>query len=648
MSAPNFVIVPPVGRTVREPTMGVFLDRSPSEIPDRAMQDCRNVRIKEGQIQAENMGWETYPIGETQINLDDRRVMLITQLFLSNGAQHQIFANTTDLFRYDEGSSTVKYITPRYIVGQVGNVIYIPPATDASLVAGVGTLWNTVDPTRNGLNNVEPGDYIHVGVANEEDQVPTGGSLTWNRVASITSDVLLTTEGDAGAGLGFPIDYTIRQTLSGDELNVFRDDTFPSFDTGGGIEDRIYITNGVDLVHQWAGTTDAPNGATRVHGLGFTCKDLRYYKNMMGYANLVEGAVFKPKALRNSDIGDPEDVTNGFASEFAPGGGTDQIKSLARLGDSLVVYHERSIDVLDFVADPFIFVSRTAVTGFGPVTINSVADFGDYHEFLGDDRMYVFNGVGIEEVHGHVMREVLRTISPQRREMLLTHFDEENGELQWVVPLTNDGTGTTGGPTTAYTEHYTDPFNFSDGPRVPFTIRDLPATAMGYFERASTLTWDQITTQWKDTNYRWNDRFFEAAFPFNLFGDENGDIFVLGGSDAQNSSTTAVAINSRFRTGRKMTSDGESVGLVKRVYPFAKKRGSATAALSVSVYGTDREYGDVTLLDAQTYDLTHAGERFVPFRVASRFHELEFGTNSNSGPWQLDGWRIVTKRMGDR
>lgn len=639
MSAAAPILAPRGRSEVQRPTLGVFLDRTPEQVPDRGLQDCLNVRIKNGQIRNENMGWETFPPGGDPINLDGEQGLLIAQFFQRSGAAFLLFGTRYDLYRYDEGALEVRYITPTYNAGQITAAVYAA-GPDETTITGSGTQWATDPGDRNGGDNAIANDMLHIGADDEDDP-----GAAWFRVKQVNSDTELVVDGDATAGFPGTFDYTLRQRFTGDNLDLWRDEIFPAYDTGSGLEDRWYATNGVDNVVRWRGTTLDPNGATRVN-LGFTCRVLRRTKNIMLYANLEESGEAKPQSIRSSDVGDPEDVTNGLASEFVPSDGVDPIVDLLPIGDVVAVYNQRSINTIEFVGDPFIFVSRTAVSGLGPIAAGAIVDFGDFHEFLAADSAYEFNGVGVEEIGSQVFREVLRTISPNRQDKILTHIDEENGEVQWIIPRTTDGSGSDGGPRQAFTAHYLEEVAEQD--YVPFTIRELPATATGFFERAATLTWDLVLTEWRNTNFRWNDKFFEAAFPFNLFADESGFIYVLGTSDAQHDGAQQLPIRSFIRTPRRAAIDGDRVGVAQKVEPYAPRRASADYDLTVRLYGADRLHGDVSLLEEGAYDLTHAGERFVPFRSGARFVELEFETNGIIRPFELDGWAVTVVAAGSR
>lgn len=137
------------------------------------------------------------------MNLDGKPVMMIDNYFPRAGGQFLLFANTTDIFLYDESTREVAYLTPRYETGTVS------VTNGSAVVTGSGTTW--------GSDTIKAGDFIHVGATGETD--PTA---TWYEVASVDSDTQLTltanyTGATAGAGVRHPPDvYRRHSRLLGD------------------------------------------------------------------------------------------------------------------------------------------------------------------------------------------------------------------------------------------------------------------------------------------------------------------------------------------------------------------------------------------------------------------------------------------------
>ncbi len=615
--------------TVIAVNQGVFLDRPSIRVPKGGMIDCLNVRVKDKQVRNENMGWETFPPGATAVNLDNEQALMIEQFFDRTGAQILLFANKFDLFRFDGATDLLHYATPQY---GTGTVLSIGAGPNSTVTGTGGTLWDTAAGQR--AAQVRAGDFIAFGTANYTDQLP---AAAWYPIASVASDTSLVVTGDASSESTGA--YTIRLTLAGDEFDRFKAATFPAALPED--EDQIYLTNGVDAPMFWDGDS-SPDAGFLYYDPGFTSRILTYTKNMLIYGDIVESGERKSLGFRNSNVANPRDVTTGLASEIVSTDGIDMVLEYKPLGDVLVAYHERSINILQFVGLPFIFIVRTAIPGIGPIAAGAIADFGDFHKFIGPDRAYAFDGVAIQEFGSQVFRELLRIISPDRLARTISHIDEEQGETHWITPLTSDTAPTSfAGPEKAFTEHYLE--KIPSG-LTPMTIRELPATATGYFDRISTITFATIVGDWESFNFAWDDRFFEAAFPFNLFGDENGNIFVLGTDDDQ----AGVALNSFARFGRVPVGDGRNQGIIKRIEPFAMERPAATVPLTIKIFGADGVERDAVLKATQTFDLTFGGLRFASFRAMMRYAEVEFSTNALNARWEVDGFAYDRQIAAER
>jgi hypothetical protein len=638
MAAPASVQIRPPreNREVETPlNLGVFLDRPAIHVPKGGMVDCLNVRVKNKNTVNENMGWSTFPLGETPINLDSEQVTLIDQFFTAGGSQTLIFGTTKDLFRFDQINNVVRYLSPHYDDGTVNAIAAYDAGNDETQITGLTTLWATAVLSR---DNAREGDFIHFGDANYVTQ-----DSSWYEIKTVTSDTVIEVHGDAsGESTGA---YTIRQCFGGGVFDNWSTETF--IEALPFAEDRWYATQGTDPPVFWGGSNVT---ATRFDP-GFTCRVLRLHKNMLLYGNLLESGQSKPSSIRNSNVANPQDVTTGLASEFIATDAIDGLLEMTPIGDMMTAYHERSINLLQFVGLPFIFVIRTAVPGIGPVGPNAIADFGDYHEFLAADSAYEVNGIGIEEVGSQVFHEVLRRMSPDRILRVHTHIDEESGDSHWIVPQISDGAADeTAGPKIAYTEHYLENASLhGQAGFVPMTIRDLPATATGYFERSTTLTFGDLVVEWQNVNFKWNDRWLETTYPLNLFGTEDGYIYVLGlATDQVVGASTATAVNSFARFRRWPVIDGDRKGLIRRITPYALERPGAVVDLTVSIYGADAANRSSALLDSQDFALDYSGNRFKSFRKMTRYTEVQFSTNALGGYFELAGYDVLYQEGAGR
>lgn len=484
---------------------------------------------------------------------------------------------------------------------------------------------------------------IHIwGAQIEENSVPSGYERVtdpWYEIASITDDTNLVLVRKYNEATGSGKAYTGRQLFQGDIFDYWRTETFPDAQPSG--DDHWYATNGgTDYPVRWNGTDTQ---VTVLDTIGFKCKELARYKNMLIYINLImDSGEARPFSIRNSAITEPENVITLEAAEFVVHDGVDPLVGAMPFGDNLFIYAERSVITVQFVGTPFLFAFRTGISGLGPFNGRMVADFGDFHTFLSADSLYRFDGIGIESINGHVWLSALRTQDPKRLDLAFSHFDEENGELHWILPRTTDADTIDGQPETSYVEHYLE--DVGERQPNPHTIRSMPFTSAGFFERLSTLTWNAIITDWTAQNFAWNDSFLQSAFPFNLFGDEDGFIYILNNGETAD----GVAQVNFARFGRRLLGDGKSKGLLKRVYGYFEPLPSAGYGVDVTVRSVDSLGGKVTVNAPLVHDITHANELdfFVSPFVVARAVDIEFGTDGTNEPWTLQGYDVDVAPAG--
>lgn len=604
----------PLKNPILTPNLGVYYDRPPLAIPRGGLKDCLNIRIKEGKIVRDNMGYGPFPNEDNAIELPDP-VTGIDTFFPRAGGQFLIFLTTKDAYEYDEANEAALLLTPIYNTGTVD------VTNGDATVTGNGTSWDA---------NVKAGDRIHIGASTQRDAADT-----WYTVDSVTSDTELElTEVYAGAN-DTTVDYVIRQTFTGDLFNYWDTETFPDAENVSGTDgDRWYATNGVDSVIAWDGSADTVYLLTDLD----SCKSLVRYKNMLLYINITVSSEARPFSIRNSAIANPENVTTLEASEFVIHDGVDALLVGVPLGDNVVFYGSRSITLGQFVGGDLQFIFRTAVAGIGTLAGRGVADYGDYHHFIGSDAQYEFNGITVTEVGEHVFRDVIRRHSPNRSDLIQAHFDEENGEVLWIMPINTDADSENGPPERAFVQHYLELVSERDP--TPVTVREIPATATGFFSRETTLTFDQITDSWGDQNYRWNDQFFQAAYPFNLFGTNDGKIMILNNQDSKD----GADITSFARFGRMPLGSIKQKGTIMRLYPFLER---LVGNVTINLYMTDAPAGTAILNGTYTYDMSGT-KYFVSPRRTGRYMELEIRNVGAGAPWQLQGYDLDVQSAGER
>lgn len=608
-----------VDAPIVSPNLGLYLGRPPIMVPARGLQDGYNFRIQEGRVSTFNLGWLPF----SQVNFQGP-INLISTFQIRDVAQQQIVGTPRDLFAYDRENDTATYLNPRYSVGSVD----VTDAANGVITPNSGTPdWED--------NDIDIGDYICFA-----GHAVVDPNAEWYRITAV-SNTEITVE---GAVVGAPftgVNYTIRKVFTGTLIDPWDTEIFVYPDDGVN-NDLWFATNGLDWVVSWDGSADS---VTAHPELGFTCKTMLAYKNQMLYCGITNynGDPY-PSSIINSDIGKPlnaGDAGTGISEQFRVHDGVDGIIHAALLGDNVALYSANHIVLAQFVGGDLVFIFRIAVDNLGPIGSRLIANFGDYHEFIAADGQYLFDGISAQEVNKQIWRTVLNERDPVRHELGFHHFDEERGELFWIVALTSDpGVGDPNGiPQTAYVEHYLE--QVGNGVPTPFSRRAAPFLAAGDGVTQGVLTWDEMNLTWQDYTFRWSESSLFSAIPIVIMGDANGVMHHFNGAQSGN----GTPLPNFIHFGRRILGDTRMRGLLTRVYPYMTQ---LVDTIEVTTFYSDHASGPNTTTEVNNFSLALAQEgHFVtPYR-RGRFFETKFGSVAGR-PWECDGYAVDARQGGRR
>jgi len=219
--------------------------------------------------------------------------------------------------------------------------------------------------------------------------------------------------------------------FTGGNADLF--DMIPFFDSAGA--DILVITNGVDNIKKWTGTGDIAD----LGGSPAKCKYLEVYKNYLFKANITgtDTRQLQYSALGNGESHPVANYINLYVS-------SDAIVRPKILRDSLVVYKERSISVIDYTGDALVFRLReNLINGLGLIGSRAVqtSPFGtEVHYFIGSDlEMYAFDLIERNPI-GPSISPVLAQLDPATWNSIVSVKSDEYDKLIWALP----GRGQTG------------------------------------------------------------------------------------------------------------------------------------------------------------------------------------------------------------
>lgn len=608
--------VAPGQRRIRYPdlTAGLYLDRAPSHVPDGGMSACNNVRIESGKLRNDFLGWSTFG-NVTGPDHATNDVLIIDEHIASDGVRQLIVGTDEHLFTWD--GTEFLFLTPDYSVGTA-------TTTSGSPIVTGGTAWDV---------NVAVGDWFSLGIANDRTLGATPSSKWFQIIAVDGGGTQITV--DQNMPTNTTTVYTILKVFSGTTGDIWSADMFRDAPSN---EDLWIATNGSEIV-KWDGAADEVTELS----LGFTCKIVRYFKNTMWYGNLVIGGNTFPGSVRTSALTDPENVSTLEATEIKISD-ESPLLALERLSDAMACYAQDSVNVVHSVDSPVFWNITTALPDIGIIGERAIVNFGNFHEFLAEDRAYRFDGVSEVEIGRHVLREVLKSIDPNRLEKAIGYIDTARGDVLWVIPLSTDGAAAGEAPVSAYVSHFDEA---SRNKPIPYTKRDLPAVSIGASVDTDTSLFSELTTGFDTFDRTWAN--FSSATPLLLFGESDGKVRILNAKNRKGS----VGLVSTARFARRPVIDGDRNGRVIRVEPVTMKDATATDyTLDVKVYTSDYEDGDSALAATGNFDLTQATRRFVSIGKPGRHVEIEFGADGTLDPkdrqFQLSSFAIVASPIGRR
>jgi hypothetical protein len=627
---------------VERPNFGLYLDRDELSMDPRALSSCKNVRIRDGALLNDLLGWEPFTTSSA-----GARITFVDEFFDRSGSRALLVGTDKDLLEYDVGAAALRYLTPRYNAGTV--------SVAGSTVTGVGTLWATADPHRAGELAVQAGDEIAFFATNIRDVAPVA---TWYPIVGVASDTSLTITGTPVVGAGSS--YTIRQRFAGSSGKPWWASMFLSAqgalrDTrSGGVhaagDDLIYATNGAAIVSLKIGQTDV----ARLDGdFGLKAGMLVVHKNTLILGNIVPGGSLRPSSVRSSKIAEPETVTGTGSAELALTDAAHELLRLEPLGDVLLAYlrgfdHQSgAIVMLQQVEAPIVWALRTAAPEVAVLAGRAVANLGNAHEFFAADGAYAFDGVQLLTHATHVLAPLSRTVDGGRLDQAIVVRDYEHGEVNWILPLTSDPAGV---PADAWIEHYREPRG--RGQAVPFGHRELPATAVGYFSQAvgTGLRFSDLATvpdDWfKNTDLRWNTRPGGQGFPTLIFGTDSGALMRLGTSSDQNG--TPYVSRATFPLALVVPRGGGALrGYVQRVMPHLRHAVGSPGLVKVAVR-VAQDRGRTAVVAKQLEHPLDGSKRYVPVGKLARLAGVEYEASGPSNVFTLDGFSVEVARAGRR
>lgn len=311
--------------------------------------------------------------------------------------------------------------------------------------------------------------------------------------------------------------------FTGDNTNYFQ---AASWNLSG--SSTTYMTNNNDPIQKYDGT----NLSRLVVDIGDdddkndinSCRLIFLYRERLVLLSTIEDGVEYQQRCRYSTVKDPQSWPT---ANFVDAPTDDVIVSAAILLNDLYVWFEKSTWRLAYTGDsavPFEWeiISKTE----GSVAQNSLVTQDVRQIAVGTTRLQVSDGRVVRAADTKIPEFTLDWVQSSLPYVQGELMDEERLILEAYA--SDDASANADGNT------YPDRvlvLNYEDFAFATYgyanTIHTLGKSAV-----ESDLTWSDVTDAWEDIDYAWNARTSEAGFPTTLMGSDNGKVYQLNNSGA--------------------------------------------------------------------------------------------------------------------
>jgi hypothetical protein len=365
------------------------------------------------------------------------------------------------------------------------------------------------------------------------------------------------------------------------------------------------------------------------------CKTLFYFKNFLLLGNTIEDGNRRPQRIRWSCLGDitrwrnVENDTNQQQAGFGDlSDDVSWVQAMRPLGDYVVVYKERAIQLINYVGGSFVWNKWPAIIGTGALSSKALVDLGDEHIFVGNDNIYSFNGRDPAIAGDDIAKEFFRILDPDKYELITGFFIEEIPKLLFAFVSTTSPDG------------YPDKAISYNTDTKAWSIRDLPMTAFGYYNRRIDGTWDEDEETWDSDDTEWDGSINLANAPINLSGDANGNIFVLEGNSFNGVAIDGFLTSKLFDMGAP-----DKIKRLLRIQFMISREGPYNLTVHVGAAANVDE--PVTWYGPYNMSLDRTYPPWVDVDISARHLCVKLGTLGADKPFRLTGYILYYELRGD-
>jgi hypothetical protein len=435
----------------------------------------------------------------------------------------------------------------------------------------------------------------------------------------------------AGLAKVYVDDGTTRTDITGTPPTGGIDDRW----TGGSINGVFILNNGVDVPMYWAGT----GTLATIGGWNATWRAaaLRPFKNYMVALGITKGANKYPNMVKWCTTLNPGAITAAGdwdetnpaldAGEQDLAETSDILVDCIPLGDTLIIYKERSMYAMSYIGAPYIFRFQRLPGESGMLARGCAVNTPYGHVVLTAGDVVLNTGQGANSIaNGMVRKYIFDNIDSTNYKRAFVTANPQKNEVWVCFPY-----GTSQVCNKACVWNWIDK---------TWAIRELTNVTYGAFGQinytAVSSTWADTGT-WDTDGSGWNENEYSPAEARLVMGHTTPLISLV---DTGTTEFGALIAASAERTGMNL-GDGNSVKLVKAIWPHID--GNNGASVSIQVGASMYPDSAPTWGAAQTFTVGQSAK--VDCFASGRYLAVRFINTTYSG-WRMKSFGIEYEPAG--
>ena len=446
-------------------------------------------------------------------------------------------------------------------------------------------------------------------------------------------------------------------TRSSGDYNATARENWTSTILGG----VLVMANGFDDPQFWAlGSNGLPAITTRMADLSNwpankECYAIRAFKSFLIALNIVDSSgtpdVAYPRLVKWSHEAATQAVPSSWdetsatvdAGEYDLADSKGAILDGLPLADKFMIYKEDSIYTMSYVGTPFIFAFRQLSPTIGALSKNCVAEFGDKHFIFGNGDIYINDGMKVQSILPHKMRDYLFS-SMNGDEVRKSFVAADYGATEMYACYVSSSNVTNVQCDKALVWNWVNN---------TFTERDLPDLGFMAFgiegDPLASASWSADTTTWANNTKKWSE-----AGASSFFNTAGKSLVMVSPTDTKlyrhNTGNTEDGTNMTSyieRTGLTVDESGQpNPSTVKKILSVWPKMSSSDAN-TVNVYVGAQMSTEESITWEGPYTFNPDSQSKVPVRVTGKYIGVKFESTGDQ-TWRLDGYSLDVRNAGNR